>query len=182
MLSFYQKLAEKLNNEGEVSSESTASEKAVTYSGSGNRVTPKQAIPPPAPAAEAAPEGTDPLTVDLFQSEERMVIFLQMSGVAPEAFEVNADEESNTVVIQAGQKRPDLPAHQPKEGGGEEKGRFVKQEIKWGTLYRKVYLPAPFDGSAAEAFLKRGVLVIVLPIKKPGTGKKLGVKEIIDEK
>lgn len=181
MLTFYQKLAEKLNNNGETSAEFPATEKAATMNGLGGRPLPKQAAVP-VPVEEPAPEGTDPLGIDLFQSDERMVVFVQMSGVSAEGFEVNADEDANTLIIQATQKRPDLPAFPKKEGAPEEKGRFAKQEVKWGTLYRKVYLPAPFDSGRAEAFIKRGVLMIILPTKQPGVGKKLGVKEILDEK
>jgi len=201
MLSFYQKLASKLNEDGAGQSPAAPAApgaKAVSFKATGERVTPPanpeaNAAPANAPApADPAPEGTEPLEVDLFQSEARMVVFAQLPGVAKDDFEITIDEEASTLVIQASQKRPALPplateaatpdaaASAKKEDT--EKGRFTKQEIGWKTLYRKVYAPAPFDAGEARALLDRGVLVIVLPAKKPGAGKKLAVKELLDEK
>ena len=65
-----------------------------------------------------------------------------------------------------------------KEGEPPEKGIYTKQEVKWRSLYRKIYLPAPFDGGEAEATFNNGVLMITLPAKHPGVGKKLVVRGI----
>lgn len=186
MLSFYQKLASKLNEAGLTTQQITpgAPPRGVSFKATGERNDAPQGAAQPAPAAtpvEAAPEGTDPLDVDLFQSEGRMVIFAQMAGATKDDFEITIDEEANTLIIHATQKRPTLPPLPHKEGEPEEKGRYIKQETKWKNLYRKVYLPAPFDSGEAEAVLDHGVLVIALPTKKPGMGKKLAVKEILDE-
>ena len=152
--------------------------------GSGNKNNQKMQSDSEPAATEDLPEGAEPLEVDLFQSESRMVLFVQMSGVSPDDFEITTDEEANILVIQATQKRPELPpvAIIPGSDTPAEKGRFVKQEVKWKLLYRKVYLPAPFLGSEAAAIFVKGVLVVTLPVKRLGIGKKLVVKEIIDEK
>ena len=179
MLSFYQKLAGKINAEESAAPRDPAPAKGVTYNATGERTSAKQDAPAAAPVAEATPDGADSLDVDLFQSESRMVVFAQMSGVMVGDFDIVLDEESNTLLIQATQKRPEVPhAKDVKEGAPAEKGRFTKQEVKWKTLYRKVYLPAPFDGGEAKAMLEKGVLIITLPAKQPGTGKKLVVREI----
>ncbi len=199
MLSFYQKLANKLNETGAGSPQDAAGNapapagaapRGVFFKATGERngaADAPGAIPASAGAAlaskEAPPDGTEPLDVDLFQSDARMVVFAQMPGVAKNDFEITVDQEANTVTIQAAQKRPSLPPMPGiKEGAEAEKGMYVKQETKWKNLYRKVYLPSPFDGGEAGAFLDRGVLVVILPLKRPGTGKKLAVKEIADEK
>jgi HSP20 family molecular chaperone IbpA len=196
MLSFYQKLASKLNETAagapQDAAPSGAAGKRVSFKATGERVEAAQApaadAKAPADAAvDQVPEGADPLDVDLFQSDARMAIFAQMPGVAKDDFEITIDEESNTVTIQASQKRTPLPPMPPVSGVAQgeapaEKGRYLKQETKWRNLYRKVYLPASFDGSEAGAFLDRGVLVVILPSKHPGAGKKLAVKELPDEK
>ncbi|MGC9599429.1 MAG: Hsp20/alpha crystallin family protein [Minisyncoccia bacterium] len=188
MASFYEKLSTKLQKEDAAATAKGAASVAargVSYNAAGAKTAdPPKGDPPgdPAGAPDSAPEGTDSLTVDLFQSDTRMVVFVQAGGVFPEDFDVTADEESNTLLIQAKQKRPDVPPpHGAQPGAEPEKGRFVKQEIKWDPLYRKVYLPAPFDGGEAETFLQHGVLIVVLPIKKLGEGKKLPVRESKNE-
>jgi HSP20 family molecular chaperone IbpA len=182
MLSFYQKLATKLNENTPSAPVDAPAQKMASFKGSGERVdAPAQAAAPA--KEEEAPDGTDPLEVDLFQSETRMVLFFPMSGVAKETLDLTLDEESNTIIIQVTQMRPALPPLPgAKEGEAPEKGRYVKQEVGWKNLYRKVYLPASFDSGESQAFLEKGVLIVVLPSKRPGAGKKLSVTEIPDEK
>jgi HSP20 family molecular chaperone IbpA len=189
MSSFYEKLSMKLQGRGEEGGEgakkdSPTSPKAVTYSATGEqKASAKEDTLAIQPATDAAPDGTDPIDVDLFQSDSRMVVFAQVSGVSADDFDVTLSEESNTLTIEAVQKRPDLPtAKGAKEGDPPEKGIYVKQEVKWRSLYRKIYLPASFDGGEATAVFGEGVLVIVLPAKHPGIGKKLAVREVQSEK
>ena len=200
MLSFYQKLAAKLNDGGPSAPETTTPAKQTNYSGTGAKAAPAQGAGPAGakpvagtttPAGNAAsseghdappPEGTDPLNINLFQSEQRMAIMAQACGVSITDFDIVLDEESNTVIIQATQKQPELPPLQVKEGEPAEKGRFLKQELKWSSFYRKVYLPASFDAGGTEASFTQGVLVIILPVKNPGAGKKLAVHEVFDAK
>ena len=180
MSSFYEKLSMKLQTEGALGdAKPQLPAKSVTYSATGDRTeVKKEATPAPAPAAEVVPDGTDPIDVDLFQSEVRMVIFMQIPGIPIEAFDISLSEESNTLIIEVTQKRPGLPPlKDAKEGDPVEKGLYVKQEIKWRSLYRKIYLPASFDASDTEAVLDKGILIITLPAKKPGAGKKLTVRE-----
>src|SRR5579871_5769581 len=154
MASFYEKLSMKLQNEGTAASgvqSPPAQQKSVTYNVANGKAAPQNAAPAAAPAVEVQPDGTDPLGIDLFQSESRMVVFVQASGVLIEDFEITADEESNTLLLQATQKRPAVPL--PKGATELEKGRFTRTEIKWDVLYRKVYLPEPFDSGGAEALI-----------------------------
>src|SRR5690348_16313856 len=114
MMSFYEKLSMKLQGEGPkpAGKEAAPSPRGVSYNAAGVKTpAPPQNDPATvqAPPAENTPDGMDPLMVDLMQSETRMVIFAQASGVAAEDFEVVADEESNTLLIQAIQKRPATP-------------------------------------------------------------------------
>lgn len=183
MLSFYQKLATKLNDGDptEGAADTKPSQNVSPNAAVGKAVS--KADKPDPVASEPTPEGTDSLDVDLFQSDSQMVIFIQMSGIGVDDLEVVADEDSNTLVVQATQKRPDIPPAPHAPAGAEpEKGRFVKQEVKWRALYRKIYLPASFNSSEAEVSLKKGILTVVLPVKHSGAGKKLVVKELLDEK
>ena len=168
------------SDEAGAKTEEQPSAKSVTYSATGDRTSPKKEdLPAAQPAADTVPDGTDPIDTDLFQSDLRMVVFMPVSGVSPEDLSVTLSEESNTLIVEATQKRPNLAvAKGGKEGEPPEKGIYTKQEVKWRSLYRKIYLPAPFDGGEAEAVIVNGVLVITLPTKHPGVGKKLAVREV----
>jgi HSP20 family molecular chaperone IbpA len=186
MSSFYEKLSMKLQggDEAEGGEKAGATSASVTYRATGDKAASAKKDSAPAAAQPAAvdkaPDGTDPIDVDLFQSDSRMVVFLKASGVPMSGFEITLSEESNTLTVEATQKRPALPAPKeaPKAGDPPEKGIYTKQEIKWKALYRKVYLPAPFDSGSAEAVLENGVLIITLPAKHPGVGKRLTVQEV----
>lgn len=130
----------------------------------------------PALEVKAAPESDEPpFDVDIFQSETRLVIFAQAGGMAPEDIDITLDEEAHTLVIRGIQKRPEAPAMR---GAVEaDRGKFIKQECSWRSYYRKVFLSASVDADNAESFFQRGVLIISLPIKKVGEGKKLKVEE-----
>lgn len=184
MLSFYQKLASKLNETAGGSPQDAVALKTPAPAAPTDHAAPKNEAAPVPEGAEPMPDGAEPLDVDLYQAEGRMVLFCMMSGVLLDECELTIDEESSTLVIHATQKRPELPAGTAKkvEGAPPEKGRYVKSEIKWKQLYRKVYLPTTFDGSSAEAYVEKGVLVVLLPSKQPGTGKKLTIREINDDK
>lgn len=160
--------------------------KSITYRATGDRAAPsvkEDTAVAGTPPMEQAPEGTEPIDVDLFQSDSRMVVFMQAGGIPANGFMLTISEESNTLTVEAAQKRPDLPplTIDVKPDTPAEKGIYTKQEIKWKSLYRKIYLPASFDGSGATAVIEGGVLVITLPAKHPGVGKKLTVKEIRQE-
>lgn len=170
--------------EPEGDDKSPASSKSITYRATGDRANPLPSSAAVTASAsdhetEKAPEGTDPMEVDLFQSESRMVIFMQASGIPASGFSLILSEESNTLVVEATQKRPELPpAGDGKEGAPPEKGIFAKGEIKWRALYRKIYLPMAFDAGSATAVLGDGVLIVTLPAKHPGVGKTLTVQEV----
>ena len=186
-MSFYEKLSMKLQGEGPATTAKDPSPgaKPVSYNATGVKTPPvaqQNAAPAAptlsAPAADATPDGMDPLMIDLLQTDTRMIVTAQAGGVAAEDFEVTADEESNTLLIQAVQKRPATPSVPgAAQDAAAEKGRFIKQEVKWVSLYRKVYLPEPFDSGTAQTILEHGVLTVVLPIRRPGEGKKLPVRD-----
>ncbi|MDO8516253.1 MAG: Hsp20/alpha crystallin family protein [bacterium] len=130
----------------------------------------------PAPIQQETLPDDPPFDIDIYQSDARVVLFVQAGGISPSDLDITLDEEASTLVIQGTQKRPEVP----KMKGAEELdklGKFTKQECKWETYYRKVYLPIPVDGSFAETSFAKGVLIISLPIKKAGEGKKIKVEE-----
>ena len=115
------------------------------------------------------------LPIDLYQNPEEIIIYCPAAGVDPQDFEIILDEEKDQIVIRGNRTRPEKAVRDPNVK--DEDGRFLEQECKWEAVFRKVILPAEVDSSRAEALLRKGVLIIRLPILKPGEGVKLKVKE-----
>ena len=56
------------------------------------------------------------------------------------------------------------------------KGYFVAQECTWGDFYRRIVLPESVNIDKAEAKIKNGVLILILPLLKPNDNQKVKLK------
>ena len=90
---------------------------------------------------------------DLFESEEALVVRVEIAGMKQEDFEVALE---NNVLLIAG-TRSDSP----------ERRAYHQMEIRFGKFATSVALPAPVDAEAARAEYKDGFLTVTLPKAKP---------------
>lgn len=90
---------------------------------------------------------------DLFESEEALVVRVEIAGMKEEDFEVALE---NNVLLIAG-TRSDSP----------ERRAYHQMEIRFGKFATSVALPAPVDAEAARAEYKDGFLTVSLPKAKP---------------
>jgi HSP20 family protein len=105
------------------------------------------------------------LTVDVYQTEEELVIQSAIAGIKSEDLDISI--ESDTVIIKGVRERP-----------GEEKERnYFYQECYWGPFSRKIILPCEVDSSRATATMKEGVLTIRMPKIEREKKRKIAVKE-----
>jgi HSP20 family molecular chaperone IbpA len=109
------------------------------------------------------------LDVDIYQTDKEFVMYAMTPGADIRDFEITIEEESDVVTIKGALKRPAL------HDGGEEKP--IQEECAWGSFYRKLTLPASIDNCHADAIVKKGVLIITLPLLSAKSGMKLEVKE-----
>jgi HSP20 family protein len=89
--------------------------------------------------------------MDLFETENEVIVVAEVSGVAPEALEVEAD--ANALKI-AGNRQQAHTGHP---------GKYHLAEISYGPFERILYLPAAVDPEKGEASYTNGILKIVLP-------------------
>lgn len=95
------------------------------------------------------PEGQ--LSVDVFETEEAMIITTPIAGVKPENLEVYVSQDLITI-------------RGRREDCVEQKDRtYLYQECHWGRFSRSIILPVHVSNERAEAVLKNGVLTITLP-------------------
>jgi len=95
------------------------------------------------------PEGQ--LTIDVYQTENEIVIQSAVAGVRPENLDILIE---NDIVSIKGER---------KETAEKEKKNYFYQECYWGKFSREIILPCEVDSSRAQAKMKDGVLTIRIP-------------------
>ena len=115
-----------------------------------------------APAVAPAESPAEQLKVDIFQSQDGIIIYAQLAGANVNDYGVTIEGDGDIVTIKGERKRP----------GGElfqnvniEHAEHVLEECSWGKFYRQIILPAEVDAAKTEAKMREGVLVLLLPLK-----------------
>jgi HSP20 family protein len=100
------------------------------------------------PGLGGEPEGQ--LAIDVYQTENDLVIQSAIAGVKPEILDISM--EKDVINIKGSRQRP-----------FEENGDYFSQECFWGPFSREIILPADVDPNRAEATMKDGILTIRIP-------------------
>jgi HSP20 family protein len=90
------------------------------------------------------------LTIDVYQTENDLVIQTAVAGVRPEDLDISI--ERDVVTIRGGREKQ-----------YQEKGDYFIQECFWGAFSRQVILPAEVNPGQAKASFKEGILTIRMP-------------------
>ena len=113
---------------------------------------------------DAFDEGEGQLTIDMYQTQDEIVLESPIAGVKAEDLDIAITSESVTIK------------------GSRQKERRIKnedyfyQECYWGKFARSIILPQEVDAEKSEAFVKNGVLTIKLPKLNRQRSKKLKVQ------
>lgn len=92
------------------------------------------------------------LTVDVFQTEDEIVVQSTIAGVDPDK-DVDISVTNDMVTIK-GRRNPEQKI-KPSD--------YYWQELYWGSFSRSIILPVDVDADSAKASYKNGVLTIKLP-------------------
>ncbi|MGB9608966.1 MAG: Hsp20/alpha crystallin family protein [Minisyncoccia bacterium] len=104
------------------------------------------------------------LAIDVYQTEDDIVIESAIAGVDPEDLDINVTNDSVTI---RGKR---------KHSEGVEKRNYLYQECFWGKFSRSIILPQEIDPDKATVHFKNGVLKIKLPKLSRKKVRKLKVK------
>lgn len=104
------------------------------------------------------------LTIDVYQTDNEIVIKSTIAGVKPEDLDVSINNDMVTI-------RGDRKNDEVVEGEN-----YYYQECYWGTFSRSVILPVEVIADKAEAAMKNGILTIRLPKADTTKSKKIQVR------
>ena len=85
---------------------------------------------------------------------------------------VSIEGDADIVLIEGKRIRPEYIVFPKKKV----RGAFVAEECVWGDFYRRIILPESVNIDRAEARIKNGVLILILPLLKPGEKEKVQLK------
>ena len=104
------------------------------------------------------------LAVDVFQTDDDVVIKAPLAGVKPEDLEISITDE--VVTIKGERKEQEEIARE----------NYLCQECYWGAFARAYVLPVAVVGDKAQASLKNGILTIKIPKQEKTKVKTIQVK------
>lgn len=104
------------------------------------------------------------LTIDVYQTDNDIVIKSTIAGVKPEDLDVSINNDMVTV---KGERKNEEEV---------ENGNYYYQECYWGSFSRSVLLPVDVIPEKADASLKNGILTIRLPKADTTKTKKIQVR------
>ena len=96
-------------------------------------------------------EGEGQLTVDVYQTNDDIVIRSTIAGVTAKDIDISI---TNDMVTIKGARNPDENV---------KSSAFYYQELYWGPFSRSIILPEEVDADKAVASMKNGILTLKLP-------------------
>lgn len=104
------------------------------------------------------------LTIDVYQTDDDIVIKSTIAGVKPEDLDVNINNDMVTI---RGERRQDEEI---------DSENYYYQECYWGPFSRSVILPIEILTEKAEASMKNGILTLRLPKADAIKSRKIQVR------
>jgi HSP20 family protein len=113
---------------------------------------------------EDAEDAPGELAVDVYQTQDAIVVKAFIAGVQPNSVDISLTRESITI---SGSRQDEKEV--------EEDGYF-QHELYWGAFSRTILLPEEVDVDLAEASEKHGILMVRLPKINKSKQTKLKVR------
>lgn len=104
------------------------------------------------------------LAVDVFQSDNEIIIRAIVAGLRPEDVDVFTTRDSVTI-------------RGKRDGRRTGRENYFCQELYWGPFSRTISLSGEIDPDSVDAVTKNGVLTIKLPLINKNRTQKIRVKE-----
>jgi HSP20 family protein len=105
------------------------------------------------------------LAIDVYQTEDDVIVKAPMAGVKPENLDVSITDEVLTIKGSRSQEKEI------------NKENYFAQECYWGSFSRSYLLPVAIDPDSAQAHLKNGILTVTIPKQSKTKTRAIKVKE-----
>ncbi len=110
-----------------------------------------------------AEEEEGQLTVDVYQTDDEIIIKSTIAGVTADDIDVSITNEMVTIKGNRG--------HDEKIKASD----YYYQELYWGSFSRSIILPEEIDADNAKASMKNGILTLRLPKLAKSKTKKIKI-------
>jgi len=111
-----------------------------------------------------APQGPGTLAVDMYETDQDVVIKSSVSGVKPEDIDITITGDTLTI---KGETKTEEKV---------EEGNYIRQERRYGAFSRSLTLPTTIVVEKAKAEFENGVLTLTLPKAEEVKPKTIKVK------
>jgi len=111
-----------------------------------------------------APLGPETLVVDMYETDESVVVKTSVPGVKPEEIDITITGDTLTI---KGETKVEEKV---------EKTNYIRQERRYGAFSRSVTLPTTVVAEQAKAEFEHGVLTLTLPKAEEVKPKSIKVK------
>lgn len=118
----------------------------------------------PGASSNSESDGEGQLTIDVYQTDNDIVIKSTIAGVKPEDLDVTINNDM--VTVKGERKNEEIV----------DNGNYYYQECYWGSFSRSVLLPVDVIPDKVDASLKNGILTIRLPKADTTKVKKIQVR------
>ncbi|MBI4217377.1 MAG: Hsp20/alpha crystallin family protein [Parcubacteria group bacterium] len=113
---------------------------------------------------EEIPDTEGELAVDVYQTDDEIVVQSAIAGVKPENLDITVERDTVTIRGERG------------SGMTERAKNYFHQECYWGAFSRQIILPEEVNPGMAEASMKSGILTLRLPKTERQKIKKVRVQ------
>jgi HSP20 family protein len=110
------------------------------------------------------PVGAETLAVDMYETDDAIVVRTAIPGVKPEDVDVSAVGDTLTI------KGETKAEEEIKEDN------YIRRERRYGSFCRSLAIPVPVVADKAEAEFENGVLILTLPKAEEVKPKAIKVK------
>jgi len=111
-----------------------------------------------------APVGVEALAVDMYETDDAIVVRTVVPGVKPEDLDVSVTGDTLTI---KGETRAEEEVKEE---------NYIRRERRYGSFCRSLAIPIPVVADKAEAEFENGVLTLTLPKAEEVKPKAIKVK------
>ncbi|HEY4476193.1 MAG: Protein containing Heat shock protein Hsp20 protein [Parcubacteria group bacterium GW2011_GWA1_48_11b] len=115
-------------------------------------------------ASEEISDAEGELAVDVYQTDDEIVVQSAIAGVKPEDLDITVERDTVTI---RGERGSSVTEHAK---------NYFHQECYWGAFSRQIILPEEVNPGMAEASMKSGILTLRLPKTERQKIKKVQVR------